>query len=85
MQDDTTLESQLARIREGTRERLPQLMEWIQRLVADLESSKVKDALDVGDLAPDFTLRRADSDEPVRLSGQLERGPAVLSFYRGRW
>lgn len=35
---------------------------------------------DVGDDAPDFTLRRT-FDESVSLSGLLERGPVVLVFY----
>lgn len=35
---------------------------------------------DVGDVAPDFTLRRG-VDQPVRLRELLERGPVLLCFY----
>lgn len=37
-------------------------------------------ALDIGEAAPDFTLRRT-FDESVGLSGLLESGPVVLVFY----
>ncbi len=40
--------------------------------------------LEVGDHAPNFKLRNAD-DEWVDLASTLERGPVVLSFYRGVW
>jgi len=38
----------------------------------------------VGDYAPDFVLPNA-YNEPRKLSKLLERGPVVLSFYRGGW
>ena len=37
-------------------------------------------AVDVGDRAPDFTLRRT-FDESVRLSDLLGAGPVVACFY----
>jgi hypothetical protein len=37
-----------------------------------------------GDDAPNFLLRNARGDT-VELTKLLERGPAVLSFYRGGW
>jgi peroxiredoxin len=43
-----------------------------------------RNALKVGDLAPDFTLPDA-SGKPVTLSERLEYGPVVLKFYRGGW
>jgi peroxiredoxin len=43
-----------------------------------------RNALKVGDLAPDFTLPDA-SGKPVTLSERLECGPVVLKFYRGGW
>lgn len=36
--------------------------------------------VDVGESAPDFTLRRT-FDESVRLMDLLQRGPVVLAFY----
>lgn len=85
MADGPTLESQLAEVRAGARERLPDLVKLIERLAEDLEKSKIAEALNAGDQAPDFTLRRAEDDEPVSLSDELTKGPAVLSFYRGGW
>lgn len=41
-------------------------------------------ALQVGDLAPDFTLRGTDG-QPVSLYNILEHNPVVLSFFRGNW
>ena len=41
-------------------------------------------ALGVGETAPDFELPGVDG-RPVRLASLLERGPVVLTFYRGAW
>lgn len=43
-----------------------------------------RDALKVGELAPDFTLPDA-AGNPVWLSERLQDGPVVLKFYRGGW
>jgi hypothetical protein len=85
MEDLPTLESQLAQRREAAKERFPALVKLIERLTEDLGRSRMADALDVGDQAPDFILSRADTDEPINLAQQLANGPVVLSFYRGRW
>ncbi|MEM7699688.1 MAG: redoxin domain-containing protein [Verrucomicrobiota bacterium] len=42
------------------------------------------DAIKVGDIAPDFALTGADG-ETVKLSALLEKGPVVLTWYRGGW
>jgi hypothetical protein len=60
---------------------LESLFGGIEELVRmNLERS----ALRVGDRAPDFELPNAVGS-PVRLSSLLERGPAVVTFYRGGW
>jgi peroxiredoxin len=41
-------------------------------------------AIGTGDEAPDFSLPGVRG-EPVSLSGLLQRGPAVVTFYRGGW
>lgn len=43
-----------------------------------------RNALRIGDLAPDFTLPDAIGKQ-VRLVEQLRHGPVVLKFYRGGW
>ena len=54
-------------------------------MVADLESSVIAEALDIGDEAPDFELANAATEAKVKLSAVLAEGPAVLAFYRGHW
>ena len=41
-------------------------------------------AVVAGDTAPDFTLPNA-TGRPVTLHEELQRGPVILSFYRGGW
>jgi peroxiredoxin len=53
----------------------------VQRLV---EERATEITLKVGDSFPDFTLASAEG-QFVSLQAMLARGPAVLSFYRGRW
>lgn len=48
------------------------------------EQKIVEGAKHCGDKAPDFTLRNAVGAE-TRLSDLLERGPVVLTWYRGGW
>lgn len=46
----------------------------------DFSGAGATEAPDVGDAAPDFTLRRT-FDESVNLGDLLARGPVVLVFY----
>ncbi len=85
MTDVPVLESKLAKMREAATQRFPALKGLNDRMFADLESSVVANALDVGDRAPDFELKEAKSDTTVRLAVALDHGPTVLSFYRGQW
>ena len=53
--------------------------------IEELRSSfALEAAVGVGDAAPDFTLPDAQG-KPVALSGLLQQGPAVVTFYRGGW
>ena len=47
-------------------------------------SQIAENAINVGDIAPDFTLPNATGDR-VTLYEALNSGPVVLSFYRGGW
>ncbi len=85
MADVPDLESQLAGLREAATQRFPALVELNQRMFAELESTVIAKAVDVGDRAPDFELADAKDGTTVKLSAVLEEGPAVLSFYRGHW
>ncbi len=72
-------------MRETAEKNFPPLIELNRRMVVDLESSVIADALDIGDKAPDFELVDAATDAKVKLSSVLAEGPTVLSFYRGHW
>ncbi len=72
-------------MREAAAKQFPPLIELNRRMVADLESSVIADALDIGDEAPDFELADAATDAKVKLSAVLAEGPVVLAFYRGHW
>ena len=41
--------------------------------------------LRVGDLAPQFTLAAANSDDIVSLNRLLRTGPVLVEFLRGTW
>lgn len=57
----------------------------MQRAKEDLaRSGLLAKAVKVGDLAPDFELKDTEG-EAVALGDLLDKGPLVLSFYRGRW
>ena len=83
--ENETLELRLAALREATAERNPFVTELHERLFAELAESVVPNVRKVGDQAPDFELRSAADDRPVRLSWMLDVGPVILSFYRGLW
>jgi hypothetical protein len=57
----------------------------MQRAKDDLSrSGLLAKAIKVGDLAPDFELNNTEG-EAVALGDLLDKGPLVLSFYRGGW
>ena len=56
-----------------------------QAKINELRASFAREnAIGGGDRAPEFTLPDAQG-KPVSLSALLQRGPAVVSFYRGGW
>ncbi len=80
------LEPKLAALRKKSAERYPaEILQTMQQMYSDLEKSHVANALDVGDTAPDFRLKKAGSGQQVTLSEAVKNGPVVLSFYRGQW
>lgn len=79
------LEDKLSEVRKASRERMPGLYPLTERLAAELEDSVIREAISVGDRAPDFELPVTGSERTMRLSDAISRGPVVLSFYRGEW
>jgi peroxiredoxin len=82
----TTLRDSIATFMEGVAKHAPPevlagLGAEIQKLA---ESGIARQALQVGEKAPDFTLPDAHG-KPATLSALLAKGPAVVTFYRGGW
>jgi len=65
--------------------RLPaEVLETVGKALGVLEAEGVAPGIAVGEKAPGFRLPDARGRE-VSLEERLERGPVVLSFYRGAW
>lgn len=63
----------------------PHVVELFHRTTAALiATGQAERALKVGDVAPAFTLSNAEG-ERVSSASLLERGPLVVTFYRGVW
>ena len=63
----------------------PAILESFQNGIDAVEKSGVtKQAKNVGDQAPDFSLPN-HKGETVTLTEQLKKGPVVLTWYRGGW
>jgi peroxiredoxin len=64
---------------------LPSVAAALEGSVAELaQTGSVRQALKAGEVAPMFRLRSSNGDF-VSLSEVLDRGPAVISFFRGVW
>ena len=69
--------------RDGVRN--PQFTEVMDRATAELKATNILDGVPgVGDRTIDFALPNLEG-ESIRLSSLLTKGPAVGSFFRGRW
>src|SRR5713101_3228157 len=64
---------------------LPSVVATLEGSVAELaQTGLVRQALKAGERAPLFRLR-SNTGDFVALSGALDRGPVVVSFFRGGW
>jgi peroxiredoxin len=63
----------------------PQMALLHERLFTEMAASVVPGVRDLEDQAPDFELRSAADDRPIRRSWMLDAGPVIISFYRGHW
>ena len=82
----TTLAGTLDQIRNAAAaKRDPAITAVLQRCTADLVASGITDRIvKEGDTAPLFARPNLEH-QTVRLAKVLRRGPAVVSFFRGRW
>jgi peroxiredoxin len=63
----------------------PGIVEALEGSVAELvQTGLVRQAVKAGEVAPIFRVRSSNGDF-VGLSEVLDRGPAVISFFRGAW
>lgn len=82
----TSLSRQLKEQNRAGRARLsPDVLSVIDESTAYVTSlGLVESSLNIGAMAPDFTLPTA-CGTPLSLSSLLAQGPVVLTFYRGVW
>ncbi|RSK27631.1 AhpC/TSA family protein [Bacillus sp. HMF5848] len=79
------LTMELAKVKEGFLARAPkEVLESVESATNELINSGMATGLRVGEKAPDFLLPNAIG-EKVSLYEQLQKGPVVLTFYRGGW
>ncbi|SFJ30619.1 Peroxiredoxin [Paenibacillus sp. UNC496MF] len=55
-----------------------------ENYLQDLRNKGAGKGLNLGDVAPDFTLEDA-TGKRITLSEELKKGPIILIFYRGEW
>ena len=81
-----SLQERLDRIRQGFEKQAPpEAVAVMHRVTDDLRKSGIADSvLKEGRKAPAFELENSHGMR-VSLSGLLERGPVVLTFFRGHW
>ena len=82
----TTLASELSAFKANFVKDVPkQVLETFMAKTQELAATGIVDtAIHVGDTAPDFTLPDSQGNS-VSLSKLLQKGPVVLTFYRGGW
>ena len=76
-----SLQEQLDAVSDRTPE---QMRSRIATAIAEIRTTGETVGLQIGDVAPDFVLPDA-LGRPIALAAALERGPVVLTFYRGEW
>jgi hypothetical protein len=76
----------IAKEREAAKTKIPDEQYQVMLRATDnlAKSGIIESALKEGDRAPEFVLPNAIGAQ-VSLSGLLQKGPVVLSFYRGGW
>ncbi len=83
---NTELKQQIAAFQKEMLPKIPkEILDVLVRTTEDQVKSGIADkALKVGDTVPDFTLPNVRG-EAVTLSDVLDKGPAIVAFYRGAW
>ncbi len=81
-----SLSEKLNEIRQGAKQRIPEELRAIMaRGIKELRASGILElVLKQGDTLPSFSLPNQDGDL-VSSRDLLQRGPLVMTFYRGVW
>lgn len=81
-----SLQDKIAAYKKGMMKKAPpEALAVIQRATEDLRRSGIVErAVKVGDRAPAFELPDSEGN-PVSLASLIEKGPLVVTFYRGKW
>lgn len=81
-----SLSNALQQIKEGAKQRIPQeTLELMATATNELrESGIMKQAHNIGDKLPDFELEDSNG-LLVSPKDLLQKGPLVITFYRGDW
>lgn len=80
-----SLKRRLNTIADGLSARAPEASAALHGFIEDLRATGISERVRrVGEGAPAFDLEAADGRR-VTLESVIERGPAILTFYRGRW
>ena len=83
--EEQTLSEKLIARETNSSKSTPEVKAKYAEGIASVKDAKiVEGAKQVGDIAPDFTLKNATGKE-VTLSDELKKGPVVLTWYRGGW
>ncbi len=84
--DSPSLSEQLNEFRAGFTERVSQeIQDLFQDGIDSVADMGIYERVKkTGDTAPDFTLSNHKGEE-VSLAGKLEKGPVILTWYRGGW
>ena len=82
---EPTLSEQLIARETNSSKSTPEVKaKYAEGIASVKEQGIVEGAKQVGNIAPDFTLKNATGKE-VTLSEELKKGPVVLTWYRGGW
>lgn len=85
IQSETLREQLEAREAAGSTKVTPEIKKAFAKGIAAIKEAKiVEGAKQVGDQAPNFTLKNA-AGKNVSLTTELKKGPVVLTWYRGGW
>lgn len=70
---------------ESGRQANPEFMNGVDDIIKkEKEFEKGKNAIKIGQKAPSFELPNPEG-KPISLNNLLEKGPVVITFYRGNW